>query len=89
MRLLRRLRHWARIAARARDARLLERLDRAVRRLGQGMTAGEELRLAQLALREDAGLQEHLAALPSASPTHFIPVVRLVGLVVVGENGER
>lgn len=85
-RLLRRLRHWARIAARARDARLLERLDHAVRRLGQGMTAGEELGLAHLALREDAGLHEHLMALPAAGPSHLIPVVRLVGVVVVGRE---
>jgi len=80
--LLRRLRHWARIAARARDARLMERLDNAVRGLGQGMTAGEELQLARLAQRQDAGLQEHLAALPSAAAGVSLPVVRLVGVVV-------
>ena len=80
-RLLRRLRHWARIAARARDAKLLERLDHAVRGLGHGLTAGEEIELARLAARDDATLQDHLAALPKRAPPLVIPSVRLVGMV--------
>jgi len=83
-RLLRRLRHWARIAARARDAKLLERLDHAVRGLGRGLTAGEEVELARLAARDDATLQEHLAALPNQAPPLAIPSVRLVGVVAFG-----
>lgn len=81
--LLRRLRYWARIAARARDARLLERLDTAVRGLGRGQTAGEEVRLAELAAREDASLLEHLRLLPAPGPTLTLPTVRLVGMIVV------
>lgn len=81
--LLRRLRYWARIAARARDARLLERLDAAVRGLGRGQTAGEEVRLAELAAREDASLLEHLRLLPAPGPALLLPTVRLVGMVVV------
>lgn len=81
--LLRRLRYWARIAARARDARLLERLDAAVRGLGRGQTAGEEVRLAELAAREDASLLEHLRLLPAPGPALALPTVRLVGMVVV------
>ncbi len=82
--LVRRLRHWARVAARAHDARLLERLDRAVRGLGRGLTAGEELRLARLAQRPDASLQEHLAELPATAAGVSLPDVRLVGLVMLG-----
>lgn len=80
---LRRLRHWARIAARAHDARLLSRLDGAVRGLGRGLTAGEELAIARLAARTDASLHEHLRVLPAAAPLRPLPVVRLVGLVVI------
>lgn len=80
---LRRLRYWARIAARARDARLLERLDAAVRGLGRGQTAGEEVRLAELAAREDASLLEHLRLLPAPGPALSLPRVQLVGMVVV------
>lgn len=83
-RLLRRLRHWSRIAARARDARLLEQLDHAIRGLGGGLTAGEEFALARLATRDDASLQEHLAALPRRAPALALPSVRLVGLVAFG-----
>ncbi|MDZ4673601.1 MAG: DEAD/DEAH box helicase [Gemmatimonadota bacterium] len=82
-RLLQRLRHWARIAARARDARLLEQLDHAIRALGRGLTAGEEIRLARLAARDDATLHEHLAALPRTGPLLSIPRVRLVALLVI------
>lgn len=80
--IMRRLRQWARIAARARDARLLERLDTAVRGLGRGRTAGEELILAQLAGQEEASLHEHLRLLPAGAPPLPLPVVRLVGMVV-------
>lgn len=80
-RLLRRLRHWARIAARARDGVLLEQLDHAVRALGRGLTAGEELRLTRLAAREDASLHEHLAALPKSGPPLAMPGVRLIGVI--------
>lgn len=80
---LRRLRHWARIAARAHDARLLNRLDGAVRGLGRGLTAGEELAIAQLAERTDASLHEHLRVLPAAVALRPLPVVRLVGLIVI------
>lgn len=80
---LRRLRHWARIAARAHDARLLGRLDGAVRGLGRGLTAGEELTIARLAERTDASLHEHLRVLPAAVPLRPLPLVRLVGLIVI------
>jgi len=82
--LLRRVRHWARIAARARDDRLLERLDAAVRGLGQGRTAGEEIRLAHLASRASATVHEHLREIPAAGPALALPRVRLVGMVVFG-----
>jgi hypothetical protein len=84
-RLLRRLRHWARIAARARDAALLEGIDRAVRGLGRGQTAGEEIRLAQLAARNDATLQDHLTMAPAGCGALAIPTVRLVGLIAFTE----
>lgn len=82
-RLLRRLRHWARIAARARDALLLERLDHAVRGLCRGLSAGEEILLGRLAARTDATLQDHLAVLPTVTESIATPVVRLVGMLVV------
>jgi len=81
--LLRRLRHWGRIAARAHDAGLLDRLDRAVRGLGRGLTAGEEIRLARLAQCPDASLHDHLALLPVPPAGVTLPDVRLVGIVVV------
>lgn len=82
--LLRRLRSWARSAARARDARLLARLDTAVRGLGRGQTAGEEALVARLAARHDASLLEHLRLLPAPGTTWAPPAVRLVGMVVTG-----
>lgn len=86
--ILRRLRHWARIAARARDARLLQRLDAAVRGLGRGLTAGEETIVARLAAREDSSLLEHLRVLPAPGPELALPGVRLVGLLMLCEAGK-
>lgn len=85
-RLLRRLRHWGRIAARARDGKLLEHLDHAVRGLGGGLSAGEEMALARLASREDASLHEHLLALPRVSPPLALPSVRLVAVVAFSSD---
>ena len=77
----------ARRAARAGDARLVERLDRLVERLGTGMTAGEEISLGRL-LESPSPLSveslcEWSERLPAPGSRLVAPELRLVAGIVV------
>lgn len=77
----------ARKAAREGDGVLVGRLDQLVQRLGAGMTAGEELTLAELVESPlPLGVERLLAwseRLPPGAPRHDTPEIRLDAAIVV------
>ncbi|HEU4700278.1 MAG TPA: DEAD/DEAH box helicase [Gemmatimonadales bacterium] len=78
-----RLDRLARGAARARDARLLAAVDRALRFVAGGHTAGEAQLVEALAALPERELVRRLAALPAPDPPPPPCAVRLLGVVLV------
>jgi hypothetical protein len=83
-RLVARLQHLARSAARRRDAGTLERLHRAIRFAAGGHTAGEHAWIVQLSNLSDRALEAELSSLPAPTPEWEAIHTRLTGLVVFG-----
>lgn len=79
-RLIHRLSSMGRAAAQKRDERLLEAVDRALRTLARGHTAGEMLMLRELMPAPGRVLLERLAALPDRPARAFD--VRVTGIVL-------
>ncbi len=80
--LLRRLRALGASAARRRDAETLNQLDRALRFVAGGHTAGEEALIATLALLSDEDLLRRLPSLPTLR-THGAPCTPVLTGVIV------
>lgn len=80
-RLIRRLHRLARAAAGARDATLLDLLQRSVDAISGGLTAGEIQRVQELCAADDGRLLAQLAIRPFARRSAVIVVPRLRGLL--------
>ncbi len=85
-RLVARLQHLARSAARRRDAGTLERLHGAIQFAAGGHTAGERVWVVQLSSLSDRALEAALASLPAPTPEWEAIHARLTGLVVFGRD---
>ena len=86
--LAQRLGELVRLAARARDATALTRLEAALAFVARGHTAGEAMLVQQLAESDERTLRDALTRVPSAPPRCDALDVRLTGLVLFGgESG--
>jgi hypothetical protein len=82
--LAQRLGELVRLAARARDATALTRLEAALAFVARGHTAGEAMLVQQLAESDERTLRDALTRVPSAPPRCDALDVRLTGLVLFG-----
>ena len=86
--LAQRLGERVRLAARARDAAALTRLEAALAFAARGHTAGEAMLVQRLAESDERTLRDALTRVPSAPPRWDALDVRLTGLVLFGgESG--
>jgi hypothetical protein len=86
--LAQRLGELVRLAARARNATALIRLEAALAFVARGHTAGEAMLVQQLAESDERALRDALTRVPSAPPRCDALDVRLTGLVLFGgESG--
>ncbi|HET7425634.1 MAG TPA: C-terminal helicase domain-containing protein, partial [Gemmatimonadales bacterium] len=86
--LAQRLGELVRLAARARDATALTRLEAALAFVARGHTAGEAMLVEQLAESDERTLRDALTRVPSTPPRCDALDVRLTGLVLFGgESG--
>jgi hypothetical protein len=84
--LLQRLYAMVRPASRARDRATLALVDRAIRFVGGGHTAGERALIQELSAAGDAALFRQLPGLPPPSPGTGLLGARLSGLIVIRDG---
>lgn len=84
--LLQRLYAMVRPAGRARDRATLALVERAIRFVGGGHTAGERVLIQELSATGDAALLRKLPGLPSPSPGSGLLGARLSGLIVIRDG---
>jgi hypothetical protein len=77
-----RLQALGRVAARRRDTAMLANLQNALRFVGGGHTAGEQLFVTRLAALPDRDFEQAVVRLPSAAPVIDALECRLTGLIV-------